>query len=156
GKSYQLTDGMSDVLYPAFDKGGKYLYFTASTNTALSTGWLDMSSLEHPVHRSVYVMVLRKDTLSPLAPESDEEKSPDSAASDKSAKEQPAGPDKDKDKDKGKEEKPVTVEIDLDNISQRVLALPIPARNYSRLTAGKAGTLYLLEAPAIDPIDFED
>ena len=62
GKSYQLTDGMSDVLYPAFDKGGKYLYFTASTNTALSTGWLDMSSLEHPVRRSVYVMVLKKDT----------------------------------------------------------------------------------------------
>jgi tricorn protease len=36
---------MSDALYAAFDKEGKYLYFTASTNTALSTGWLDMTSL---------------------------------------------------------------------------------------------------------------
>ena len=27
GKSYQLTDGMSDALYPAFDKGGVDLRF---------------------------------------------------------------------------------------------------------------------------------
>ena len=74
GKTYQLTDGMSDALYAAFDKDGKYLYFTASTDTALSTGWLDMSSLQRPVTRSVYVMVLKKDVASPLAPESDEEK----------------------------------------------------------------------------------
>src|SRR5262249_7334506 len=32
GKSDQLTDGMSDAQYPAFDRSGKYLYFTASTN----------------------------------------------------------------------------------------------------------------------------
>ena len=57
-----------------FDKDGKYLYFTASTDTSLRTGWLDMSSLNRPVTRSVYVMVLRKDAASPLAPESDEEK----------------------------------------------------------------------------------
>ena len=61
GKSYQLTDGMSDSLNAAFDKEGKYLYFTASTDTALSIGWLDMTSLQHPVTRSVYVMVLKKD-----------------------------------------------------------------------------------------------
>ncbi len=32
GKSTQITDGMSDVRFPAFDRGGKYLYFTESTN----------------------------------------------------------------------------------------------------------------------------
>ncbi|MFZ0863598.1 MAG: protease, partial [Candidatus Sulfotelmatobacter sp.] len=46
GKSFQVTDGMSDALYPCFDKNGKYLYFTASTNTALSTAGLDMTSQE--------------------------------------------------------------------------------------------------------------
>jgi len=61
GKSTRVTDGMSDVLYPNFDKNGKYLYFTASTDMGLSTGWLDMTSEAHPVTRSVYLIVLRKD-----------------------------------------------------------------------------------------------
>ena len=149
-KSYQLTDGMSDALYAAFDKEGKYLYFTASTNTALSTGWLDMTSLQHPVTRSVYVMVLKKDLPSPLAPESDEEKpkEPEKSAKDKAAEKG--------DKDKDKAEKPPTVEIDLEGISQRILSLPIPARNYRQLQAGKAGVIFLVEGPTVDPIDFED
>jgi tricorn protease len=151
GKSFQLTDGMSDALSAAFDKEGKYLYFTASTNTALSTGWLDMTSLQHPVTRSVYVMVLKKDLPSPLAPESDEEKAKEPEKSDKDKQ-----ADKDKDKEKTKEEKPVTVEIDLENISQRILALPIPARNYAGLAAGKTGVLFLAEGLPVDPIEFEE
>jgi len=147
-KTYQLTDGMSDALYAAFDKEGKYLYFTASTNTALSNGWLDMTSLQHPVTRSVYVMVLKKDLPSPLAPESDEEKPKEPEKSDK---------DKAADKgDKDKAETPAKVEIDLEGISQRILALPIPARGYQQLDAGKAGVIYLVEGPVIAPIDFED
>ncbi len=156
-KSYQLTDGMSDALFVAFDKEGKYLYFTAGTDSALNTGWLDMTSLQRPVTRAAYVMVLKKDLPSPLAPESDEEKGKEA---DKAGKDQKPGADKDKekdkDKDKGKEEKPAPVEIDLDGISQRILALPIPARNYYGLAAGKPGVLFLAEGPAVDPIEFDD
>ena len=65
---------MSDAKYPVFDKSGKYLFFTASTDVGLTPGWLNMSSMDRPVTRSVYVAVLRKDLPSPLAPESDEEK----------------------------------------------------------------------------------
>ena len=54
-KSSQVTDGMSDALFPRFDRNGKYLYFTASTNTGLTTAGLDMSSDERRVSRSVYV-----------------------------------------------------------------------------------------------------
>lgn len=152
-KSHQLTDGMSDALYPAFDKEGKYLYFTASTDAALNTGWLDMTSLERPVTRSAYIVVLRKDLPSPLGPESDEEKSKEA---EKGGKDQKGDADKDKEKDKSKEEKPVPVEIDLEGISQRILALPIPGRNYNGLLAGKAGVLFLGEGPQVDPIDFDD
>ncbi len=164
----QITDGMSDARYAAFDKSGKYLFFTASTNAGPSSGWLDMSSFNHPVTRSIYVVVLRKDLPSPLAPESDEEKvapEPPEPPSDKKSGEEatanPAGqtpapvtgtpgppngaaPAKPKAKD--------TVEatkIDFDNISQRVLALPIPARNYAALGAGKAGTIFILESPIV-------
>ena len=154
-KSYQITDGMSDALFVAFDKEGKYLYFTASTNAALSTGWLDMTSLQRPVTRSVYVAVLKKDQASPLAPESDEEKAKEAEKADKDKK---PGSDKDKDadKEKAKEEKPVVVEIDAEDISQRILALPIPAGNYYGLFAGKAGVLYLTEGPQVDPIEYDE
>jgi tricorn protease len=54
GKSTQITDGMSDVRFPAFDRGGKYLYFTESTNYGTSTSGLDMSSDAFNVTRSVY------------------------------------------------------------------------------------------------------
>jgi len=122
---HPLTDGMSDARFAAFDASGKYVYFTASTDVGPATGWLDMSSFNRPVTRSVYLIVLRKDTPSPLAPESDEEKVAEAPAASK---------------------QPVVVTIDFDNIGQRILALPIPARNYIGLRTAKAGTLYLLEA----------
>jgi len=159
-KAFQITDGMSDALYPAFDKNGKYLYFTASTDTALSTAGLDMSSDEHRVSRSAYVAVLSKDLPSPLAPESDEEKigadkekdknkdkdkAGENAAADKDAHKD-SKDDKDKDKDKEKKEEPVVVKIDIEGISQRILALPIPAKNYINMLSGKSGILFLEEA----------
>jgi tricorn protease len=76
-KCTQVTDGLSDVLYPNLDKNGKYLYFTASTDVGLSIGWGDLTSYDHPVTCSARVVVLRKDLPSPIAPESDDEKSED-------------------------------------------------------------------------------
>jgi tricorn protease len=164
GKSFQVTDGMSDALYPSFDKSGKYLYFTASTNTALSTAGLDMSSDEHRVTRSVYVAVLSKDEKSPLAPESDEEnkpkdeKKPDQDKDKGKASDQAKDKAKDKkqaddksgdDENKDKKDEPVVVKIDIDGIGQRILSLPIPAKNYSNMLAGKSGILYLAEAPPV-------
>src|SRR6185369_1160179 len=154
-KSWQVTDGMSDAMYPVFDKDGKNLYFAASTDVGLTAGWLDMSSLDHPVTRAVYVAVLKKDDPSPLAPESDEEKGAD-ASKDSSAKAQEKPADKSKDAKKDdkadksdkkaddkksdakddKKEEPVVVRIDVEDIGQRVLALPIPPKNYVGLTAG--------------------
>ncbi|MEP7336217.1 MAG: protease, partial [Acidobacteriota bacterium] len=37
GQSTQITDGLSDARYANFDKNGKYLYFTASTNAGPSS-----------------------------------------------------------------------------------------------------------------------
>jgi tricorn protease len=41
-KTNQITDGMSDARFANFDRNGKHLYFTASTNAGPSSGWLDM------------------------------------------------------------------------------------------------------------------
>src|SRR5581483_1081852 len=145
GKCTQVTDWMSDAVSPVFDKSGKYLYFLASTNVGLSSGWIDMSSIDHPVTSSVYVMVLRKDLASPLAPESDEENKPEA---DKAEKKDAQNPDQKADKDKDKA--PPEVRIDFDNISQRILAVPVPDKNYSSVVAGKEGVIYLQEEPIVE------
>ncbi|HEX8354933.1 MAG TPA: hypothetical protein VF611_18645, partial [Pyrinomonadaceae bacterium] len=188
-RTRQVTDNMSDARFARFDRDGKHLYFTASTNAGASSGWLDMSSFDRPVTRSAYVVVLRKDLPSPLAPESDEEKvteeqkannpedkgepkpgppTPTPAplrASDDSYLEAPAAsteaaepsadaPTRQEPPAPGAPagarpgappKKPEPVRIDFDGIDQRVLALPVPARDYSGLYAGKAGTFFLLE-----------
>ena len=142
GKTTQVTDGLSDAKYPVFDKSGKYIFFTASTDVGLTPGWLNMSSMDRPVTRSVYVMVLRKDLPSPLAPESDEEKGKEEEKAEK--KDEKKAEEK---KGAEKAQEPEKVDIDFDNIGQRILALPIPAKNYRALKSGKEGMIYLLEAP---------
>jgi tricorn protease len=150
GKSTQVTDGMSDARYAAWDKSGKYLYFTASTNAGPTTAWLDMSSYDHTVTRSVYVTVLAKDLPSPLAPESDEEKAAAEAGKKEAEKGGAAAAGAgagDAAGEKAKKEETPKVTIDFENIGQRILALPIPARDYQGLAAGKAGELFLAELP---------
>jgi tricorn protease len=163
GKSVQITDGLSDALNPVFDKGGKYLYFTASTDIGPSVFGFDMSSYSHRTTRSVYVAVLKKTDPSPLAPESDEEKVADEKPSEKSSEKKDGDTggqgDKEKEGEKkpdaaqsmaggakpGDKKEPPKVTIDFDSISQRILALPPPNRNYVGLAAGKPNTLFIVE-----------
>jgi tricorn protease len=156
-RSEQVTDGLSDVLYADWDKGGKYLYFSASTDVGLTASWLDMSSLYHPVTRSIYLLVLSKDEPSPLAPESDEEKGKEETAQDDkskdSDKEQAADKDGAKVPDKNKPKEPPVVKVDFDGIGQRIVSMPIPARNYVQLVTGKEGELFLAEAPPVPSSD---
>ena len=162
-KASQITDGLSDTRFAGWDRNGKYLYLTASTNMGLSASWLDMSSIDRPVTRSVYLVVLSKDEPSPLSPESDEEKAEEAKKTDAAKPEGTAGAadadkakaaDADKAKaaegNKEKAKEPPAVKIDLEGIGQRILALPIPARNYEGLAAGKEGEILLLEGPAVE------
>ena len=137
-KTTQVTDGMSDAGSPVFDKNGKYLYFTASTNSGAAMQ-PDVESFARPVAASVYLVVLAASEASPLAPESDDEKKKDETKKDDAKK-----GDKDKDKDKSAEK--VEVRIDAAKIGQRILALPMPAVRYVGLAAGKEGVVYAFEA----------
>ena len=139
GKTTQITDGMSDAKLPVFDKDGKYLYFTASTDSGPSLQ-PDVGSFMRPVTRSIYLVVLSRDEPSPFMPESDEEKADEPPKSDapKPDAKPPARPAPD-------------VKIDFDNIGQRILSMPLPPRRYVRLQAGKPGVLFALEMPAPAP-----
>ena len=144
GKTTQITDGMSNASSPVFDKGGKYIYFTASTDTGPKLSGFDMSSYAHRTTSSVYVAVLRKDLPSPLAPESDEEKVTEEKKDATGDAAKPADPTAAKPADKKEAPK---VNIDFDNIGQRILALPIPSKNYVGLDAGKGNSLWVYEFP---------
>lgn len=133
GKSTQITDGLSDAEYAAFDKSGKYIYFTASTNAGPAKFELDMTTDTFRPTRSVYMAILQKGVASPLAPRSDEEKTSEAKPSGGQAA--PAQ----------KKNAAANVQIDFDGIEQRILALPLLAANYTGLSAGKAGEVFLLQ-----------
>ncbi len=152
GKSTQVTDGMSDARLPVFDREGKYIYFTASTDVGASLQ-PDIHSFSHPSSRSIYLAVLDKTLPSPLAPESDEEKpaeekKPEEAKRPESTSSEAAKPEGAK-PEAGKKE--ISVKVDLDNILQRIVALPMPPRRYVDLQVGKAGILLAIESPAFGP-----
>ena len=151
-KSWQVTDGLSDASSAAFDKNGKHLYFMASTDIGPKLSGFDMSSYPHQPTRSAYVVVLKKTDPSPLAPESDEEKTGDEKKGETPSKPAESDPKADpaaaaaqpspKPDDK---KAPPRVTIDFDRISQRILALPIPARNFVALATAKANMIFLFE-----------
>ncbi len=155
GKVTQITDGMSDAKNPVFDRGGKYLYFTASTDSGPSLQ-PDVGSATRPVTRSLYLAVLTKDLPSPFAPESDEEKigdptKPAAPKPEESTTEEAKSDAAKPDGDKPPSPKIPEVRIDFDNISQRILAMPLPPRRYVGLQVGKAGVLFAIEASAPIP-----
>ncbi|MHB8816347.1 MAG: S41 family peptidase, partial [Steroidobacteraceae bacterium] len=142
GSTHQVTDATSDCFFAVFDAGGKYLYFTSSTNTGLAYGWLDMSSTERPVTRTVYAATLQAGTASPTAPESGfEQAAPTPPKTAATAKPQghPANQPK----------KPPAVTIDFQGLQARAVPLPIPPANYIWLDPGKSGTLFLVRGPVI-------
>lgn len=171
-KSRQVTDGRSDAVSPRFDKGGKYLYFLASTDVGLAQGWLDMTSMGRPVTSSLYAAVLRKELPSPVAPESDEEGAADGVdgkANDagKPAPSGEAGKDAEKKGEAGKDaaakdakKLPGPVKIDFEGLDQRIVALPVERANWVALEAGAEGIVFLLQAPtalaAEDYLEFGD
>lgn len=159
GTSTQLTDEMADAHTPAFDRNGKYLYFLASNNEGATEAGLDMTSDLYTVTSSIYSLALSAKTLSPVAPESDDEKA--AAQVKEEAKEKadvtPAGKTSEENKEaeqhptlpqKATPPKPTEIDIagvSVDVIAGRIAALTLPPRNYTELSTGKPGTIYFLE-----------
>jgi tricorn protease len=145
-KSFQISDGLSDVSNPVFDQSGKYLFFLGSTDAGPVKDWFSLSSADMRATSGIYLAVLPNDLVSPLARESDEEKP---AAGEK--KEEPK-PEAKKDDVKGPvpEDKPPAAKdqpfrIDFDGLQYRILDLPIVPAEIASLQAGTAGQIYYLK-----------
>lgn len=142
GTTHQLTDGMADAISPVWDASGDYLYFLASTNYGLNTGWLDMTSYDRPVTRALYVAVLDEDGTSPFLPRSDEEGSADD----------PAGPVDPDAEALAASAQLRTVTLDVAGIASRIVAAPdLPQRDYVALEAGPEGFVFVFENVANQP-----
>jgi tricorn protease len=173
-QAHQITDGLGDARHLTFDKSGKYVFFTASTNVGPTISFADLSGIAHQTSRSIYAIVLRNDIPSPLAPESDEEKvQPEprertpgatptppvpaptgTPAAVETASPTPTPAETPRPSPTPAAQKPPEpTRIDLEGIDQRIVSITqIPARNYNGLYAGKAGTLYVTEIPPAPPV----
>ncbi len=156
GEKRQITDGLADSVWPVWDASGKYLWFFASTDFGLRSQWLDMTSYDHDEHFGLYLAVLSKSEPSPLLPESDEDSGVGNVPTPTAAT--TSGDDKSND-EKAESQRPtgagatrapkppVTVRIDFDGLQNRIIAVQgIPAREYSELRPGVAGTVFYLES----------
>lgn len=155
-QSFPITDGLSDVAEPVFDRNGKYLYLLASTDAGPVRDWFSQSNADMRSTSAIYLVVLKKGEPSPLAKESDEEKA---QAEDKGqsteAKTTPAP-----DAPAGAPGAAATgtaaaktgaaavptapTVIDVEGLSTRIVALPVPAGEYLGLQTGETGKVFYL------------
>lgn len=138
-KSYELTDGLSNIASPVFDPSGKYLYVLASTDAGPVVNWFDQSNIDKELTYSIYAITLQKDVVSPLKKENDEEK----------GEEKKEDATKDSTSKKGKKDETEAtkpLKIDWNSIQNRIVALPIESGDYRALHSVKEGELYYLSS----------
>ncbi|MVM29030.1 protease [Spirosoma sp. HMF4905] len=144
-KTRPLSDPMADAMSPAWDLNGRYLYFLASTNTALGSGWANTSSQQAKPTFGAYITLLRQDEPNPFPLKTDEE--PDSTSkpallSQSIETGKPKTPKKPAAKD-STALKAKDVRIDWKYLDRRIIAMPIPVGSYDALLAGPKGTLLI-------------
>lgn len=149
----EITNSFADAFSPAWDLDKKHLYFLASTELALGSGWANTSSMTAEPTYSAYVVNLQEEEVSPFKLRSDEEEkakeeSDDKDDADKKDKEKSDDKENGKEKDSKdeKDKKDESMQIDFNKISKRTIALPIPKRNYRLAIAGSKGSVFIGES----------
>ncbi|MEP7111374.1 MAG: PDZ domain-containing protein [Ferruginibacter sp.] len=137
-KTTPLSDPMADAISPAWDLNGRYLYFLASTNFALGSGWANTSSQQAKPTFGAYLTILRKDDPNPFPLKTDEE--PDTTS--KPVK-------KDTTAFKG-------VRIDWEHMDRRIIAMPVPVGNYDGMYACTKGSVLISSGPTLSKYTVED
>ena len=167
GKDEVVTESLFNCGSPAFDKNGKYLYFTSQRDFRPTYSQTEWNHVYTDMTR-IYLLTLQKDTPSPFLTENDEvkidgdqkedpkdgpkgpegkgskDKGPKKGSKDKGPQGGPGGPDMPgfgPGKPDSKEVK--EVKIDFEGITHRVIALPVSAGNYFSLKGVEDGLYYV-------------
>lgn len=142
----QLTDPVADAISPVWDASGKYLYTLASTNYGLTSGWLDMSSYDNRVERSLFAIILNPMDESPIDPRSNEENSKDEDILDEKDEKKSKKDKKDSSKENSKDDKKeIKVVIEKEGIFNRAVHLDLPTSNYVALFKAPANQVFVGE-----------
>jgi tricorn protease len=142
GEARPVTDAMAHAVSPAWDRDGRHLWFLASTDLGLASGWANTSSMQSQPTFGAYLTVLRADDPTPFSLRSDEEPGDG---------DEEAPPDRDGDGAAPGAEDSVEVRIDFEGIERRIVALPIPVRRYTSTLAGPAGSVFISELTPNQP-----
>ena len=135
-----LTNSFADASSPTWDRDGSHLYFLASTNVALGSGWTNTSAMNARPDYAAYIVNLNATDSSPFKLRSDEEE----VEKQKETEEKSSKADEGKE-DEPEDEKKIEVKIDFDNIDRRIIPLPIPTRNYKYVIGGPSGSVFIAE-----------
>ncbi len=148
-KVTEITDPFANSFSPSWDLDHKHMYFLASTDIALGSGWANTSAMTAKPNYDVYVVNLNKKDASPFKPKSDEEE-----IKKEEAKKEKKTPKKKADKKKtGKKDKKVIIEFD--GIARRIMALPMPISNYRYTIAGPSGFVFVGNRDAVHKFDLK-
>lgn len=122
-QSSQVTSSLYHAEAPAFDASGRYLYFLQSLNAGLRRAFgMTSFTFRSLVTKTVNVAVLNQDSPSPFAPATESAATATAASA-----------------------------IQTDGMQNRIFTLPLPARDYAGLAAGKAGVVFALESGVNGP-----
>ncbi|HEY6333747.1 MAG TPA: PDZ domain-containing protein, partial [Blastocatellia bacterium] len=153
-KPIAITDGTTNDHAPVFDPGGKYIYFLGDRIYQPVPTQFELN-LNFGNSTGIYAVTLAADTPSPFIPQSDEEKVAAAKAAgaadgktpstDQKPAETPAGGAQKDSSDAASTPKPV--KVDLDNISQRIVRVPVTPGNYNHLAAAVDHIFYIAGPP---------
>ena len=146
-----ITDPFADSFSPTWDLDHKHLYFLASTDVALRSGWANTSSMTAKPNYAAYVINLAKKDASPFKPKSDEEVVEKEKLKDDKSKKDDENEDS---KKKSEDKKDKKVVIDFNGISRRILALPLK-ESFRSIAAGPAGFVFISNEKAIQKFDLK-
>jgi len=129
-----VTSAYFDEHTPAWDPGGRYLYFLSDREFAPQISQVEWNFATNRTH-GIYALALRKDVPHPFPPESDE------VALDGDEK------DEKESGEKKKKDAPAPVGIDFEGILERAVRVPVEADNYDQLAAAEGRLLYVRSGP---------
>ena len=148
GTSSPVTDPLVNATEPTFDRSGKYLYLTASTDAGPVVNWFQQSSNDMRATNGLYLITLQREVASPFFHRNDTE------AMSQDEQFEAARKAESEKKDEGDEEKddveadatPGPLRIDFDGLQNRIVRLPLPNGNYSNLASAAGGQLLFLQS----------
>jgi tricorn protease len=141
GTTHEVTDEMYNSVEPVFGHDGQYLFFLSDREFAPQVSSFEW---DYATDRTtgIFALALRKDVAAPFPPESDEAKietaPPAGGAAPATAT--AGGP---------KAGTVADIGIDFDGLAGRIARVPVPADNYSNLTAFEGHLIYVKGTPYV-------